>query len=127
MFFTGFTRFSSDVQKVNAGSVSDKKAKVAQLQEMYGLVDEAEKILTDKYSDLDEFGRLLDHTWKLKRQTGTAVSTDSIDGLYQKGMEAGALGKTSWCRRWRIFGVLCAAGIQRICYVGDVGFVIHTF
>ena len=65
---------------------------MTQLKEMYSLVDDAEKVLTDKYSDLDEFGRLLDYTWKLKRQTGSAVSTDSIDGLYQKGIDAGALG-----------------------------------
>lgn len=89
MFFTGFTRFSSDVQKVNAVGKSDR---VTQLKEMLSLVDDAEKILTDKYADLDDFGRLLDHTWKLKRQTGAAVSTNSIDVLYEKGMEAGALG-----------------------------------
>lgn len=89
MFFTGFTRFSSDVQKANSAGKTDK---TAQLKEMLSLVDEAERILTDKETSLDEFGRLLDHTWKLKRQTGAAVSTDSIDGLYAKGMEAGALG-----------------------------------
>ena len=89
MFFTGFTRFSSDVQKANK---LDEKSKLAQLREMYALVDEAEKVLTDKSSDLDEFGSLLDHTWRLKRQTGNAVSTDSIDGLYSKGIAAGALG-----------------------------------
>lgn len=89
MFFTGFTRFSSDVQKVNAAG---KKSKITQLKEMLALVDEAEKVLTDKYSDLDDFGRLLDHTWKLKRQTGSAVSTNSIDELYDKGIAAGALG-----------------------------------
>ena len=43
-------------------------------------------------ADLDDFGRMLDHTWKLKRQTGAAVSTNSIDELYAKGMAAGALG-----------------------------------
>lgn len=89
MFFTGFTRFSSDVQKANK---LDKKDKIGQLKEMYSLVDDAEKVLTNKNADLNEFGRLLDHTWKLKRQTGAAVSTDSIDGLYAKGMAAGALG-----------------------------------
>ena len=62
------------------------------LKEMYGLVDKAEQILEDKDSDLDEFGRLLDYTWKLKRETGKSVSTSNIDSLYQKGMEAGALG-----------------------------------
>ena len=89
MFFTGFTRFSSEVQKANA---SDNRDKTAQLKEMCALVDEAEKILTDKNNDLNDFGRLLDHTWKLKRQTGSAVSTSNIDLLYDKGIKAGALG-----------------------------------
>ena len=89
MFFTGFTRFSSETQKANAVGYSEK---VAQLKEMYSLVGEAEKVLTDKYSDMDEFGRLLNHTWRLKRQTGGAITTDSIDGLYEKGIKAGALG-----------------------------------
>lgn len=89
MFFTGFTRFSSDVQKANA---MDDKSKFARLKEMYSLVDDAEKVLTDQSVDLDEFGRLLDYTWRLKRQTGAAVSTGSIDGLYDRGIKAGALG-----------------------------------
>ena len=89
MFFTGFTRFSSEVQKVNMSGTEDKTVR---LKEMYTLVDEAEKILTDKHTDLKEFGRLLDYTWKLKRKTGSMVSTDSIDLLYQKGIAAGATG-----------------------------------
>lgn len=90
MFFTGFTRLSSDVQKANSSSGGeDKKVK---LKRMHELVDEAEAVLTDKNSDLDDFGRLLDTTWKLKKGTGGAVSTESIDGLYGKGIAAGALG-----------------------------------
>lgn len=91
MYFTGFTRFSSEVQKANAGS-GNKEDKIARLIEMLQLVDQAEGILTDKHSDLDEFGRMLDHTWKLKRGTGSAISTSSIDELYKKGIDAGALG-----------------------------------
>ena len=90
MFFTGFTRFSSEVQKAN--QVGNKEDKKQQLKKMYKLVDEAEKVLVDKNRDLDDFGRLLDITWKLKRQTGVAISTDSIDGLYARGIAAGALG-----------------------------------
>jgi len=89
MFFTGFTRFSSDVQKANSVTKQDK---TVQLKEMLALVDEAENVLTDVNTDLNEFGRLLDYTWKLKRQTGSAVSNDGIDLMYQKGIEAGALG-----------------------------------
>lgn len=89
MFFTGFTRFSSDMQKANAKGYHDK---TKQLLEMLDLVDQAQKILTDKNADLDDFGRMLDHTWKLKRQTGGAITTNSIDKLYQRGIDAGALG-----------------------------------
>jgi D-glycero-alpha-D-manno-heptose-7-phosphate kinase len=89
MFFTGFTRFSAKVQEANA---ADKRDKTAQKKEMLALVDEAERVLTEKGADIDDFGRLLDHTWKLKRQTGSAVSTDGIDALYAKGVAAGALG-----------------------------------
>lgn len=89
MFFTGFTRFSSDVQKANNVSA---KEKTAQLKEMLSLVDEAEAVLVNKDRDLDDFGKLLDLTWKLKRQTGSGISTNSIDEFYKKGMEAGALG-----------------------------------
>ncbi len=89
MFFTGFTRFSSDMQKANQVGYNEK---IKQLQQMYDLVEEAEKVLKDKHSDLDDFGRLLDTTWKLKKQTGGAISTNSIDDFYEKGMKAGALG-----------------------------------
>lgn len=88
LFFTGFSRFSSDIQ------VSTQKAlveKEKQLLEMLSLVDEAEQVLTSK-TDLNEFGRLLDYTWKLKRGISSRISTDSIDSLYAKGIEAGALG-----------------------------------
>lgn len=89
MFFTGFTRFSSDIHKENRKCLADQ---TAQLKKMLHLVDEAEAVLTDQSASLDEFGRLLDDTWKLKRQTGSGISTDSIDSLYERGIKAGALG-----------------------------------
>ena len=89
MFFTGFTRFSSDLQKANKVGYAEK---IAQMREILALVDDAERVLTDKQSNLDEFGRLLDRTWRLKRQTGGAITTNCIDALYEKGIEAGALG-----------------------------------
>ena len=89
LFFTGFTRFSADIQKINRITESDK---IAQLREMLDLVDVAEKILTDKATDMAEFGRLLDQTWKLKRQTGSRVSTDDIDHIYERAIASGAQG-----------------------------------
>lgn len=88
MFFTGFTRNSSEIQKKNlSGGI-----KTGQLKEMLALVDDAEKTLEDKNADLDDFGRLLNETWKLKRETGGAISNGYIDELYDAGMKAGALG-----------------------------------
>ena len=89
MFFTGFTRFSSEMQQINNIAAKDK---ALQLKEMRVLVDQAEKVLINRKSDLDEFGRLLDITWKLKRQVGSKISTNSIDMIYEKGIAAGALG-----------------------------------
>lgn len=88
LFFTGFSRFSSDIQLTTEKALEDK---TSQLKEMVQLVDEAEKNLTSK-NDLKEFGLLLDHTWKLKRGISSSISTDSIDGLYSKALNAGAIG-----------------------------------
>lgn len=107
LFFTGFSRFSSDIQKTTQKDMADKER---QLLEMLSLVDEAEKVLTTK-TDLNEFGRLLDYTWKLKRGISSGISTDSIDGLYAKGIEAGALGgKLLGLPRRRLPAVLCGGG-----------------
>lgn len=90
MFFTGFTRFSSEIQKANNETTQEEKKE--KLKKMYDMVNEAEEILVNKNRSLDDFGRLLDKSWRLKRQTGKAVSTSDIDKLYEKGIEAGALG-----------------------------------
>lgn len=90
MFFTGFTRISSEIQKENKKTKSEDKTK--NLQKMHKMVDKAEEILTNEEADLDDFGRLLNETWKLKKQTGKAVSTSKIDELYEIAMNAGALG-----------------------------------
>lgn len=89
LFYTGVTRFSSEVQK---DTMSTQQDKVAQLKEMLSLVDDAQTILEDKHSDFKDFGRLLDHTWRLKRKTGGKISNGSIDELYERGLKAGALG-----------------------------------
>lgn len=89
LFYTGVTRFSSEVQK---DTMSNQHDKIAQLKEMLSLVDDAQAILENKHSDFNDFGRLLDHTWRLKRKTGGKISNGSIDDFYDRGLKAGALG-----------------------------------
>ena len=88
LFFSGFSRFSAQVQAYTVQAIPEKHK---QLMEMAGLVTEAEKILTSK-APLSEFGRLLDWTWKLKRGITDSISTSHIDALYDSALHAGALG-----------------------------------
>lgn len=89
LFFTGFSRFSSEIQ---TGTQKSLKEKADELSRMVFLVDDAERILTDKNRNLDEFGELLDLTWKLKREMSSGISSGTIDSLYECGIKAGALG-----------------------------------
>lgn len=89
LFYTGVQRFSSEIQADTFAKPTDK---TQQLKDMLALVDEAERVLCDKKASLNEFGKLLDTTWKLKRGTGAKVSNGSIDELYDIAIKAGALG-----------------------------------
>lgn len=89
LFYTGIQRFSSEIQ---ADTFAKPVDKTQQLKDMLALVNDAEKILCDKNASLNEFGKMLDTTWKLKRGTGAKVSNGSIDELYAKAIKAGALG-----------------------------------
>ena len=89
LFFTGFTRMSAEIQEAAKQMMSENTDK---LDEILNIVDEAQDVLENSDRDLDDFGRLLDKTWQLKRRLSNEVTTDSIDELYQKGIEAGALG-----------------------------------
>lgn len=89
LFYTGIQRFSSEIQ---ADTFAKPVDKTKQLLDMLALVDEAEKVLTGRNTSLNEFGLLLDQTWKLKRGTGAKVSNGSIDELYDIAIKAGALG-----------------------------------
>lgn len=89
LFYTGIRRFSSEIMADTFAKPIDK---TPQLLEMLALVDEAEKILTDKNTSLNEFGKLLDTTWRLKRGTGNKISSSSIDEVYDLALKSGALG-----------------------------------
>lgn len=88
LFFTGFSRYSSDIAKTQK---KETKRNEGKLLEMLRLVDEAERILTSKTS-LGEFGRLMDYTWELKRGLTDKISNEGIDRIYAMAKDAGALG-----------------------------------
>lgn len=59
---------------------------------MLQFVDEAEAIVANPNRPIDEFGRLLNESWKIKRTLTQKISNPSIDEIYEAGISAGALG-----------------------------------
>lgn len=88
LVFTGFSHFSGEVSVTQQNNIPHK---LSELNEMKSLVAEGERILVSG-NDLDDFGRLLDYTWKLKRTLSDRISTEEIDGIYNSAIKAGALG-----------------------------------
>jgi len=62
-------------------------------------VDEATRILGSPTDTLDDFGRLLQESWRLKRTLSSRITTTAIDDMYDAAIKAGAIG-----------GKLCGAG-----------------
>lgn len=88
LVFTGFSHFSGEVAITQQNNIPYK---ISELNEMKSLVAEGEKILVSG-NDLDDFGKLLDYTWQLKRTLSDRISTSEIDELYSAARKAGALG-----------------------------------
>lgn len=88
LFFTGFSRYSSDVAGEQLLNISRKQQ---ELSEMAAMVDEGLALLATG-RDLSDFGRLLHESWRLKRSLSPRVSSPEIDTMYDLALKAGALG-----------------------------------
>ncbi len=89
LFFTGFARTASEVAKKQI-EVTPKKER--ELHIMKEICCESLKRLTDSKESLQEFGKLLNEQWKIKRSITAKISNKDIDLIYETGIEAGALG-----------------------------------
>jgi D-glycero-alpha-D-manno-heptose-7-phosphate kinase len=89
LFFTGFSRTASEIATEQLKMTPHK---TRELQTMLQLVDEAESIVTNPGRPLEEFGRLLNESWQIKRTLTGKITNASIDEIYEAGMSAGALG-----------------------------------
>lgn len=87
LFFTGISRFSSDVAATFVGSLNDRAVGINRFVEM---VDEGKDILAR--GRIEDFGCLLDEAWQIKRSLSSAVSTSAVDEAYALARKAGALG-----------------------------------
>lgn len=100
LFFTGITRFASEVVKEQVKRTHSLDND-AYLDEMLRLVFDFEKVVVEQSGDemLQSIGKMLDESWRMKKQLSSKVSKTEIDALYEKALEAGAYG-----------GKLCGAG-----------------
>lgn len=89
LFFTGISRFASEVAQ---SKVQNLAAKAANVQRMGEMVDEGLRILSGQGNSLDDFGRLLHEGWQLKRDISSRVSNSAIDAIYEKAQACGAIG-----------------------------------
>ena len=88
LFFTGISRNASEIA---VEQIKTTHQKTQELKTMLEMVDEAIKILGGN-SPLDEFGKLLDETWKIKRGLTSQITNSQIDEIYEAGKKAGASG-----------------------------------
>jgi D-glycero-alpha-D-manno-heptose-7-phosphate kinase len=89
LYFTGFSRTASEIAQEQLRLTPHKKN---ELQTMLQLVGEAESIVASDSRSLDDFGRLMHESWKIKRTLTPKITTSSIDEIYEAGLSAGALG-----------------------------------
>ena len=89
LFFTGLSRFSSDIARDKVSNFTNRFQELTQIKEM---VDEGMSILQSPSAPIMDLGKLLHESWKLKRSLSKKVSTPQIDKIYETGIKAGAIG-----------------------------------
>ena len=89
LFFTGLSRFSSEIAKDKIANIKNHFRELTQIKEM---VNEGLSILHRPSDSIIDLGKLLHESWKLKRSLSKKVSTPKIDEIYETGIKAGAIG-----------------------------------
>ena len=89
LFFTGLSRFSSEIAKDKIANIKNHFRELTQIKEM---VNEGLSILHRPSDSIKDLGKLLHESWKLKRSLSKKVSTPKIDEIYETGIKAGAIG-----------------------------------
>lgn len=95
-YFTGLPRYASDVAEEQIKRIPENLKELSAMKEM---VYDAVNIINGSLDSINDFGKLLDESWALKKRLGRLVSTSRIDQIYEAAKSAGALG-----------GKICGAG-----------------
>jgi len=100
IFYTGLTRFASEVAKEQVNKTKTL-SNDTYLAKIYDMVFEAEKIFAtcEAKEMIQQIGTLLHASWLLKKKLSSKISNTLINKYYEIAIEAGAIG-----------GKLCGAG-----------------
>lgn len=89
LFFTGFSRTASTIEKNKIKTISENHKKY---QDIYDLAVSAKKIFENEKSNLDEIAKLMNESWMIKKKLTKNVSNIKIDNLYDYAIKNGAKG-----------------------------------
>lgn len=89
LFFTGISRFASEIEKSKIVNFSTKKNELSKMHEM---VDISIDILLNQEKNIDDFGFLLNEGWQYKKSLSRLVSNNEVDTIYNSALKSGALG-----------------------------------
>ena len=89
LFFTGLSR---DASKIAKEQIKNIKNQNDELKIMHEMVNEGVSILTNSKRGLNEFGKLINEGWKIKRSLSSKITNSYLDNIYDTGIKAGALG-----------------------------------
>lgn len=95
-YFTGFSRYASEVAGEQIKRIPENLKELTAMKEM---VNTAIDILNGPLDSISNFGKLLDEGWVMKKRLGSLVSSNEIDQIYEAAKSAGAIG-----------GKICGAG-----------------
>jgi len=88
-FYLGTTRSANEILKEQSENMNDE-TKAQNLVKMCELAVQMRTSLVN--SDLSAFGEILHESWNLKRKLASGISNAEIDELYDKAINAGAIG-----------------------------------
>ncbi len=89
LYYTG-TRIGRNSSDVISDMVSNFDSHISLLTELESFVDEGIALL--KKSDITNFGKLLNESWKIKKSLGKEISNKQINDIYDIAMNNGAYG-----------------------------------
>ena len=90
LFYIGSIRNASSVLSDQKKNIINDDEKFNTLQEMTNLVADMNKCLVE--SDLNNFGKILNQNWQLKKSLSPKISATEIDNIYETGLKNGASG-----------------------------------